>query len=591
MDPQSTPNQEGGLLERIRQRRPLSPGRERQYLQFARYALVALLVFFCAARFINLTLDFPPGITTDGDPLTDEGLYGHNAINHYLTGEWYIEKDFNQIVNVPVLQVVQVVSFQLFGFGLGTARTIVAMFSLLYIAGAYVLARRWESHWVAFAAAALLAMSHFTFVFSRVSVAEVPMAALLTWALVFGAYARGRYAFVMAGLAAVTFTAALLTKTNAIFGAPVLAGIIIAQDLDWKRILYKFLLCSGIFFVLMGIYYFMVIRPNMEEFLYFYTLNVGLTSSYHPADMWEQFRGIVWQTREAEFFALFAFPLFAIPLFLLSKRYRTHPLLYIVLAWYILYILLFSTYGRFHNRFFPAIMAPVAIWLAITMKEVLIHRQRFWPGAYAFGAVIVLTVLWNSWNVGRYLTYTENSFNEAAREIRRIMDADPDSNNVLMGHTAGSFALRNGAIPRHDRYGHEPLEERLRLFRPSYAVSEMPIHNFPMEPYYEHAEWIREYARLEVVGEFDVLENFRYYPIVLYKLHPYEDAETPTEETPEPPPPAGEAEEPSEEDAGQEVESESEPELEPEPSPAAAPDAAAEQPEEDETAEAVINED
>ncbi len=515
------------LKSRIDSRRPFGPGREKEVLQFGRYALVALLVLFCVARFVNLTLDFPPGLTPDGDALTDEGLYSANAINHYLAGQWLIENEFNQIVNVPVLKVIQAYAFQVFGFGVGTARTVVVFFAFLYIAGTYVLVRRWESHWTAFAAAALLAGSHLHFAFSRMSVAEVPMAAFVVWSLVFGTWTRGRYAYVWAALASVTFTIALLTKTNAIFAAPLLAGIVIAQELDWRRILYKFLLCSGIFFTIAGIYFLAMVQPRLEEFLYFYTLNVGLTSSYHPADMWENFRAIVWQTGGAEPIALYAAPLFAVPLLLLSKRYRSNPLFYIAVAWYVLYLILFSTYGRFYNRFFPAILAPFAIWMAITMKECWQYRDRFWPATYGFGAVIALTVLWHSWANFTYITYTGDSFNKAAGEIRRIMDADPDSNNVLMGHTAASFALRNGAIPRHDRYGTGPLEERLREFRPSYLVSEMAIRNFPMEPYYEHAEWLEEYAHLEVVAEFDVLENYRHYPIVLYKVHPYDPPEEP----------------------------------------------------------------
>lgn len=549
MSDQPTPPEAPSMLERINSRRPLSPGCEQQLLQFGRYALVALLVFFCVARFVNLTLDFPPGLTTDGDALTDEGLYAHNAINHYLTGDWYVENDFNQVVSLPVLQVIQTWCFQIFGFGLGTARSIVVVFSFLYIAGLYVLMRRWSGHWTAFAAAALLAGSHLHFAFSRVSVAEAPMAAFLVWAFVFGAWARGKYAYLFTGLAAVAFTAALLTKTNALFAVPLLGGIVIAQELEWRRILFKFLVATGVFLVLMGTYFFWLVRPNMDEFLYFYSINVGVTSSYHPADMWREFWGIVAQTPNMEFLGAYALPIFVIPLLFLSRTFRTNPLFYIAIAWYVLYLVLFSTYGRFHNRFFVAIVAPVSMLMAIVMKEVWDNRDRFWPAFYGFGIIFTLTFVVNFWHVGSYLTYTKNSFNEAAQEIRRIMDADPDSNNVLMGHTAASFALRNGVIPRHDRYGVTPLEERLRTFRPSYTVSEMAIRNFPLEPYYQHREILEAYARFEVVGEFDVLENYRHHPIVLYKVHPHDPPEEPEE-----PEELDEPDEDTEEEPAEEVE-------------------------------------
>src|SRR5690606_36897492 len=173
---------------------------------------------------------------------------------------------------------------------------------------------------------------------------------------------RGDKWMLFAILTAVVYACALLTKTNAIFATPLIGAMVIIQELEWKKVLLKFAVCSAVFLSIMATWYVWLVVPHLEEYRYFFTLNVGITSSDDIRHIWEVFKDqidlVLLVDPMVNFTLLFATPL----LMVLSARYRVHPLMYLSILWTLLYMSMYAYYGRFYPRFFSMTVPPMALW-------------------------------------------------------------------------------------------------------------------------------------------------------------------------------------------------------------------------------------
>ncbi len=513
-------------LERPESRGDLLPlDFEKRAWQVLRIGIIAGLVIFGLLRLINLTSDFPPALSWDGDAYTDEGLYAHDAINRVQDGSFYIEHDYNQFVTLPLMPMVKAAFFATFGVHLVTARLITVLFTLGLGVALYFLVRRFEDPWTALLAVLLLALNHNVFAFSRLAIDEVPLAFFVTASLALAVRVRGERWWLFAILSAAVFACAVMTKTSAIFAMPLVAIAIAFQELSIPRILLKFLLCCAVVLSILVVWYFLLIRPYETDFFYFYTLNLHLARTEGFYGWTTKFRSTLKLCLNVDPILPIGLLLFSPALLIFSPRYRGHPLLYLVVGWIVLYIALFAYYGRFYPRFMVLTVPPLAVWAAITLRHALGLRDYYRLLPYGLVFLLGLSASWQVGQTLRLVSYQENSFNEMAADILARVDADPSGNRVIMGHTASGVALRTGLTARNDRYSPHSIEDRLVAFNPGWAISEGEFRTFPNDPNYAHAEYFDRHFDIESVASYDVLDNFRGHKMHLYKLIPRDQLE------------------------------------------------------------------
>jgi hypothetical protein len=504
-----------------------------------RVAIPLLLVVFTLLRFWNFTYDVPPSAPLLGFPTiktdyawdaavySDEGFYAVNAISFVQSGRFHNPLEYSQFINLPLMQFIKGMIFSVFGISLFAARMVSILSAVGLVVAMYFVVRRYEDPTTSLLAAFVVSINHFIFVFSRYAIDEVPVTFLVTLTFAFAVRVRGERWWLYAFLTAVTFACALLTKSNAVFATPLIGAMVIIQEVDVKKILLKFILCSAVFFAIMVPWYVTLVIPNKDTFEYFFSINVGLTGSGEAEQMWRVFESQAGLFRLVDVIMSYSILVMTPLLFLLSPRYRRHPLIYVALLWYLLYMMTYAYYGRFYPRFFAMTVPPLALWVAITMREALELRGRLRLVTYAFVALVACSSLWQVHRVVSVLAYGKNTWNEMAAEFERIIHADPSGNRVVMGHSAITLGLRADIIPRHSHFGVASMPERLEAFKPGWFLCDGEMRSVPMHRESEFCEWFELYYDLDLVAIHDILDNFRGHGVYLYKLTPKENVEFP----------------------------------------------------------------
>ncbi len=195
--------------------------------------VVVVLVLLACLRLVDLSADFPVGmISSPGMAYTDEGWWSRNAIAFIRNGRWYIDDGYNTVFSLPVLPLLQVMWFKVFGVGLTAARSLNVL-CLGVIAGlVYAIARREIKSGLAWIAPFIVLSSYPMFVYSRIALLEMPMLALILLSLWLAIAADDSPATRLAKVAssAIFFALAVLTKTSALFALPMLATLVFLQS-------------------------------------------------------------------------------------------------------------------------------------------------------------------------------------------------------------------------------------------------------------------------------------------------------------------------------------------------------------------------
>lgn len=188
----------------------------------ARHCLrVAACLLVCAIgalRYVHLEADFPNDSmwAIDQAKFTDEGWWGGAAVMHALTGHWYVAGDYNPAVALPVWPLLLSAVFHFAGVSVIAARALNVSISLATLGLVFVLLRRHTcsgSDVPPFAAALLLALSPFAFVFSRLAILDSLVIFEFCLCLLVASVATSRRIWPLAVLSVLVFLM-LLTKTT-----------------------------------------------------------------------------------------------------------------------------------------------------------------------------------------------------------------------------------------------------------------------------------------------------------------------------------------------------------------------------------------
>ena len=154
-------------------------GNKRGGIRWSLAVLVCLIMLL--VRLVALSSDPYPGLSWSSALLTDEGFYVHNARNLVLFGAARTD-DFNNMMIMPTLHVLQVCMFRIAGVGLVQARLVSVVLSLASLPLFWVATNRSMGRTCAFVAVSVLGLDHTYFLYNRLALMDSPAASVLTLA-------------------------------------------------------------------------------------------------------------------------------------------------------------------------------------------------------------------------------------------------------------------------------------------------------------------------------------------------------------------------------------------------------------------------
>jgi 4-amino-4-deoxy-L-arabinose transferase-like glycosyltransferase len=164
------------------------PVRSAHFRLLAALAILLMIVL----RVVWIDSDAYPRLSWSSALVTDEGFYIHNARNLVLFGRARMD-GFNNMLIMPLLHLIQVGVFRLFGVGVAQVRSISIVTSLMTLILFRDAARRCWGGAVANVATLFLGLDHVNLLYNRLGLMDTPSVLFVVagwWAAVLGAEAR-----------------------------------------------------------------------------------------------------------------------------------------------------------------------------------------------------------------------------------------------------------------------------------------------------------------------------------------------------------------------------------------------------------------
>ena len=417
--------------------------------------VLLLLIFFAALRLIHFYADPDLSLTwSTGTFLTDELYHGGNGLKKALTGQWLLS-DFNYILMDPLMPVLQWLAFKALGISLWVARlpanllNLLLMFSLV----GYVYRRAPGDRAQAAALAAfLIGTNYYFFVYGRLALLDLPMAALGFLAFIFYQWAlenRRISRWVYAGL--LLLLSMLMKASAANFFLAVI--IFLLLELASKRATKKQAATTILLLLTVAAAHFVILKlirhalPIAASSLRSDTLIArklpnGLVQAFY-----------LYLTSLGNPFILNNAGLFLVLIVSLALLYRRYGQIRSSAADHAMIALLISTlifHGFFNYhppRYYMVLSIPLT-WFAATLPARLstaVTRRRVVLFAVA---MVIVANGWNIVKLGDYLLHPKYTFYQTARMVGRLI-AENSSRSDFAGcllldndvHTSIPFAL------------------------------------------------------------------------------------------------------------------------------------------------------
>ncbi len=487
-----------------------------------------------------------------GVAYTDEGWWSRNAVAWVRAGDWYIDDGYNTITNLPVLPLLQVGWFKLFGVSLASARAISVICSLLVSALVYLLARREMSAHFAWIAPLVVLTNYPTFAYSRLAILEMPMLVLILVSLLL--VTNRQVTGVKSAVAGIVFAIAILLKTTALFALPVIALCIYFRSdhktRDRLRTLLSWFIAIGITLGIGKLFLMQIGDPQSQAYFSEYNIATKVhTSAFSFLKGPIRVAKYTFQLFPLLFPALFG----AIALLAREKKAFSSHLFKIILLWSFGALGAFSLSDFAAHRYFLVLIVPIALVVPLTIQQVYqqVYQQNLekaypekaylekaylekaqkkgyagsiepanWrsaltkaPAVSLLTIVFLISIGYNLLQIGTHLQSPPYTLVETARTIESYVTAEESRSPVLMGNFADTIALINQeTIAINDKMGFRGLEYKIKTFDPGYYIARGEI-----EP--------RIQKILETHYQLDLLETFELYqqqdysrPVFFYRL-------------------------------------------------------------------------
>lgn len=487
-----------------------TPGTKKRVQRLLPFAIIGLAV---GLRLINLEADFPLNVTWSGVIYTDEGWYSSAAIHQVTTGHWYSEGDFNPAVNLPVFQAVQWAMFTCLGMSLAVARLTVVIFFAMLAVCLYVFMRRHTDYLTSLLAILLLCTNMVMFAYSRLAILEVPMLALVLLSMCLVTCACVPSATLRVALAAIVFALAMLTKTTALFGLPLVLYLIWTDQTRLRRRLWL----DGLFLMVMivpqAVHFALANAFYAADYQYFVWLNIISRSSLQPS-AW--LAGLASTILDGEAVGRFLYPLglgVGLTFFCFSRTYRSNQAVRVAVIWLISGWLMLSVTSYHPPRYYLSLLLPVLMLLSCALALAVRHLE---PSAWVYLPLTAVAVilLVHTGQTLVYLAQPRYTFLDMARAITARAQQDGQPRAWLVGNLANTVSLATGLPSINSWLGTRPLRWRLERYRPSYYLS-LGIEEDTLQE-------LSQLYQVERLASFDVFSNYLHGKQVhFYRLQPH----------------------------------------------------------------------
>lgn len=482
-------------------------------------ALLLLMAVLLLSRFVHLDADFPAGITWSGVLYTDEGWYSNAATRHVLTGEWYLEGDFNPAVNMPMGQLLHRASFELFGLSLSAARFTAALaFSAAIVLTALLVRRRFGNP-AALLTALLLASSYIGFAYSRLAIMEPVGMGFVAAALYLADRAQGTRAAWWSALAGLAVSAAILTKSTMIFAVPLVAWLVWAasgrsgvagQRVDLRRridvtipaLLLPLLIVLG--------HHFAAAMLFPLDYTYFGVLNVGRRGVTGLEEWLANIpaQGIGLLALGEGFLAACA--ALVVAALWTSRDFRRSALVHVLIVCVLVYFASLTVVKYGPPRYFLPLLLPLTALAAIAAMQLSAvlaawSRERQRHRAVALLPLLPLVALSISGcvHIATYMAQPEYSYRQMATGVADIIRSREGSVDgvVLFSDMADGVALVTGLRAVNPVIALDPMAAQIARHHPRYVL--LHRHQDLME-----RELLPFGARLVELGAWDIYGNY-----------------------------------------------------------------------------------
>lgn len=337
-----------------------------------------ILIVAALARCLFPQADPPLRMGGSGGIFSDEGAFTNNARNLLLFGRAFMD-EWNSYQYTPVLHILQLPVFYVFGVGLLQERLIPMAFGIATVWLLFLFAARAWGREAGYYAAFFLSTSYFTIVHNRLGLVETPQVFIMVLAVVLWQRARDdRPAFVAASgiaVALVVITKSLGLWFVAAFYTAAAAEVILAPSGGRKAPLWRLtlsLLAAG---TTMGLWYLLFYLQNREDLLRFGAAYKQLSIPANPARLLRNLQNLPFLNYyRPEWVALGVSLLTVTGLLLRSGRreIRDRSEVWIMALWFLAGVLALDILSYTPTRYFvplaPAI-AALAGWGLATFRR------------------------------------------------------------------------------------------------------------------------------------------------------------------------------------------------------------------------------
>ncbi len=475
-------------------------------------ALIVITILFAGIRFVNIDADFPENLTRSGVLYTDEGFWSNGAISNVLVDKWHIEGDYNPIVNLPMGQLIQSVSFSIFGLSIASARTTTVLFFIVLLLLTYFLARQYADHSTAVFSVLFLSANFFLFSYSRLAILDILMTTFVVLAFLIISFFKDTNTLWPVVVSSLVLFVALLTKSTAVFSIPVFLYLLYLNGSDKKNRIQSICIGIVVLCVSMSLFSYFMSHNYNSDYLYFNSSNIGNKISFSPFNIIMYFFVATVKAYCIEP-VLYSFSIIcSIILIIRSERFKHNNLVRISFVWIIMYFGLLSISWYQPARYFLPVSVPVAFLFGSSLSLLGQYKNKYIAPFTIQLLVIFYLLSVNGYKIASYIKNPRFTFVDMANDVQQIVIADGHSTQegILLGNMAGNVSLETGIHSINTDKGTRTLEWKIEEYRPRFYIS---LGNEP-----DVVKILNRYYDIKKIDEWDVFNNYKNKKVLLFQL-------------------------------------------------------------------------
>lgn len=436
--------------------------------------LILCVLCFSLLRFVNLNADFPSGITQSSELYTDEGWYSTAAVRHVLTGNWHQPGEVNTAVAAPIGHVLHRISFALFGLGLSSARTTVAVSFILLLVYTALLVRGSFGNYAALLTALLLATNYLGFAYSRLATPYLVAASFLVAGILVAGGSTSGSTLSRILIASILVGAAILTHGSAILAIPLLAFLAWRSGTSLKERIFLLIASGLVLIVFVGGNRVITNKLFPEDYILYNSSTVDhIFITFHDWE-WSLLHKLPVRIMGIGSGLVTLTLLFTTLSLAVSKRFRRDPLVHLLAGYIIMYIGMLSLNSFGPPRYYLSLLVPFSGLCAIaciTLVDWL--REKRWSAAAIIPIILVIGVsVGGGSQILTYLSKPSFSFYQMTHAVENIIQEREGTvlGVILFGDIADSVSLEIGTNAVNSLLIPSDVETKVRKLHPKYMI-------------------------------------------------------------------------------------------------------------------------